>query len=259
MGWFVGGQIQKIKVDIDSNASWPLGSWRWSIAQKCATSAIITTQMQLQDRRPLKNKWDGTFFPQTPSWLCYLTPHRFHHRLWLEHQLLKNVQVYEELEEKVDPRQMMLRCEFEVKEVCNKRFFFSKDHQSSRIVISVSIMVVSCSCLSLSLFAREKATWGSRRGNPPSGGSLPQIILETLELFTIVLLEAKKAVTIDFMSPVDETGLNEGPPVGQITHIIRPHENYRCRRPIFATVLFSDYWEIEMVFRGFLPLVKLMQ
>ena len=152
---------------------------------------------------------------------------------------------------KVDPRQMMLRCEFEVKEVCNKRFFFSKDHQSSRIVISVSIMVVSCSCLSLSLFAREKATWGSRRGNPPSGGSLPQIILETLELFTIVLLEAKKAVTIDFMSPVDETGLNEGPPVGQITHIIRPHENYRCRRPIFATVLFSDYWEIEMVFRGF--------
>ena len=129
--------------------------------------------MQLQDRRPLKNKWDGTFFPQTPSWLCYLTPHRFHHRLWLEHQLLKNVQVYEELEEKVDPRQMMLRCEFEVKEVCNKRFFFSKDHQSSRIVISVSIMVVSCSCLSLSLRSwkgnlRQSPRQSSQRWVPAS-------------------------------------------------------------------------------------------
>ena len=104
-------------------------------------------------------------------------------------------------------------------------------------------MVVSCSLSSL--VKRQPGAVCLYRGgpgcNPPSGGSLPQIILETLELFTIVLLEAKKAVTIDFMSPVDETGLNEGPPVGQITHIIRPHENYRCRRPIFATVLFSDY------------------
>ena len=207
--------------------------------------------MQLQDRRPLKNKWDGTFFHRRR--LGFVTWHLtdFITGSDLNINYSKMYKFMRSWRKKLTPDKWCWDANSRQKKYVTKGFSFQKDHQSSRIVISVSIMVVSCSCLSLSLFAREKATWGSRRGNPPSGGSLPQIILETLELFTIVLLEAKKAVTIDFMSPVDETGLNEGPPVGQITHIIRPHENYRCRRPIFATVLFSDYWEIEMVFRGF--------
>ena len=107
------------------------------------------------------------------------------------------------------------------------------------------IIVVHChkcqhyGCFVFSLFAREKATWGSGGGcNPPSGGSLPQIILETLELFTTTV---EKAVTIDFHMWLllrmerDQMTMPRTAASGQITHI--NFQNYRCRQIIILYTL----------------------